>query len=196
MRDNSNGTFGALLTSADLAELRLDAEDFELALVGATPDLDHLVLSSCAALTANATEVAGSEGECDDSKQNLYMKSGSALPKLINLLPGDTTGTPGATLAAQSGAISTDGSRVYWTDGKNLYLRDGDQTKQIDAAAGGGGTFQTASADGSVAYFTTGELVTPPTHPEETPEKKKNSRLPSSTSTSGATSSRRIPPPT
>ena len=172
VRDNSNGSFGALLTSADLAGLKLGAEDFELALVGATPGLDHIVLSSCAALTANATEVAGSEGECNDSKQNLYMKSGSALPQLINLLPGDSTGTPGATLAAQSGAISADGSRVYWNDGNNLYLRDGGQTKQVDALAGGGGTLQTASADGSVAYFTTGELVTPPTHPEETPEEE------------------------
>jgi hypothetical protein len=172
VRNNSDGSFGALLTSADLAGLNLGASDFEVALVGATPGLDHVVLSSCAALTANATEVAGSEGECNDSKQNLYMKSGSALPQLINLLPGDSTGTPGATLAAQSRAISADGSRVYWSDGKNLYLRDGGQTKQVDALAGGGGTFQTASADGSVAYFTTGELVTPPTHPEETPEEE------------------------
>jgi hypothetical protein len=172
VRDNSNGSFGALLSSADLAGLALDAEHFEVALVGATPGLDHVVLSSCAALTANATEVDGTEGECASNKQNLYMKSGSAAPKLINLLPAATTGTPGASLAAQSRAISADGSRVYWTDGTDLYLRDGEQTKQVDALAGGGGTFQTASADGSIAYFTTGELVTPPTHPEETPEEE------------------------
>jgi hypothetical protein len=172
VRDNSNGSFGALLGAADLAGLKLGASDFELALAGATPGLDHIVLSSCAALTANATEVAGTEGECDGSKQNLYKKSGSALPQLINLLPGGSAGTPGATLAAQSRAISADGSRVYWNGGNNLYLRDGGQTKQVDTLAGGGGTLQTASADGSVAYFTTGELVTPPTHPEETPEEE------------------------
>ena len=172
VRNNSNGTFGALLTSADLAELNLEAEDFEVTLVGATEGLDHVILSSCAALTANATEIAGDDGECDNSKPNLYLKSGSALPKLINLLPGDTNGTPGADLAAQSRAISTDASRVYWSDGEKLYLRDGNQTKQVDAAAGGEGTFQTASTDGSVAYFTTGQLVTPPTHPEETPEEE------------------------
>jgi hypothetical protein len=170
VRNNSDASFGTLLTSADLGELKLDAEHFEVALVGATPNLDHLVLSSCAALTANATEVAGSEGECDGSKQNLYMKSGLAAPQLINLLPGDATGTPRAALAAQSGAISNDGTRVYWTDGEKLYLRDGNETKQIDAAQDGGGTFQTASADGSIAYFTTSELVTPPTHPEESEE--------------------------
>jgi hypothetical protein len=154
VRNNSNGSFGALLSSGDLASLKLGASDFEVALVGATPGLDHIVLSSCAALTANATEVAGSEGECAADKQNLYMKSGSAAPVLINLAPLAATGTPGATLAAQSRAISTDGSRVYWTDGTKLYLRDGAQTKQVDAAVGGGGAFQTASADGSVAYFT------------------------------------------
>ncbi len=33
---------------------------FELAFAGATPDLAHLVFSTCAALTADATEVAGS----------------------------------------------------------------------------------------------------------------------------------------
>jgi hypothetical protein len=154
VRDNVSGSFGTLLTSADLAELNLGAEDFELALVGATPDLHHVLLSSCAALTANATEVAGTQGECDPSEQNLYMKSGSALPVLVNLLPTESTGAPGATLAAQSRAISTDGSRVYWTDGANLYLRDDGQTKQVDQAQGGGGEFQTASVDGSVAYFT------------------------------------------
>ena len=90
-----------------------------------------MVLSTCAALTADATEVAGSEGECDPAKQNLYEKSGSTLT-LVNP-------TPGATLAAQSRAISADGSRVYWTDGANLYLRDGAPVKQVDLAAGGRG---------------------------------------------------------
>jgi hypothetical protein len=154
VRNNSNGSFGVLLTSADLAGLSLGAEDFEVALVGATPGLDHIILSSCAKLTADATEVAGTEGECDPAKQNLYLKSGSSLPVLINLVPGGGTGTPGATLAAQSGAISADASRIYWTDGAKLYLREGAQTKQVDEAQGGGGKFETASADGSVAYFT------------------------------------------
>ena len=122
-----------------------------------------MILTSCAALTTDATEIPGSDGECAAAKQNLYLKSGSALPQLINLLPGDTTGTPGATLAAQSRAISSDASRVYWTDGTDLYLREGSQTKQVDEAQGGGGTFQTATPDGSVAFFTKG---IPPTTEE------------------------------
>src|SRR5207344_1893060 len=65
-------------------------------------------------------------------------------------------GTPGAALAAEAGAISSDGSRVYWTAAGNLYLREGGQTVQVDEAQGGGGTFETASADGSVAFFSKG----------------------------------------
>jgi hypothetical protein len=98
---------------------------------GATEDLAHLVFSASG---------------------NLYERSGSDL-RPINILPGDTVATPGAALAAQSRAVSADGSRVYWTDGTNLYLRDGATTLQVDEDAGGGGRFETASKDGAVAYF-------------------------------------------
>jgi hypothetical protein len=140
-----SGSFKALLSSTDVAGLALDSAHFELAFAGATPDLAHVILSTCAALTPAATEVPGPGGECDPAKQNLYEKSGSTL-KLISP-------TPGATLAAQSRAISTDGSRVYFVAAGNLYLSEGAQTKQVDAAQGGGGTFETASLDGSTTYF-------------------------------------------
>jgi hypothetical protein len=128
--------------------------------VGATPDLSRIALSSCAALAAGAAEeLPLPGGDCDPEAQNLYLRSASAL-KLINLLPGDAQSTPGAEIAAQSGAVSTDGSRAYFTDdpgsGANLYLREGAETKQVDEAQGGGGNFEAASADGSVAYFTLG----------------------------------------
>ena len=145
LRSGSSGSFKALLTATPA----LAAEHFELSFAGATPDLAHVILSSCAALTAGATEVAGSEGECDPAKQNLYEKSGATLT-LINPAPG-------AALAAQSRAINASGSRVYWTDGANLNLYDAGITKQVDGAQGGGGAFQTASADGSIAFFTKGE---------------------------------------
>ncbi len=152
LRNGSGGSFAALLKSADIASLPLGPEDFELAFAGATPDLAHTILSTCAALTLEATEVPGSEGECDASKQNLYEKSGSSL-RLINLLPAASTGTPGAALAAQGRAISSDGTRVYFTLNANLYLREGTTTKQVDAAQGGGGHFETASTDGGIAFF-------------------------------------------
>lgn len=146
-------TFKALLMSTDLAESALDSSHFDVSFAGATPDLGQVVLSSCASLTPDATEVAGPGEECDPAKRNLYRSSSSGLIAL-NLLPGDTTTTPGAILAAQSDAISPDGSRVYWSDGTNLYLRKGTQTVQVDESVGGGGSFQAAAGDGAIAFFT------------------------------------------
>jgi hypothetical protein len=150
------GGYTALLGSANAGFLSLDPAHFDLSLAGSSPDLKHPVLSSCAALSANATQVALGEG-CDPEEQNLYEYSPGSGLSLVNLLPAQSTGTPGASLAAQSGAVSADGSRVYFSLQGDLYLRAGGQTKQVDEDAGGGGQFETASADGSVAFFTKGE---------------------------------------
>jgi hypothetical protein len=149
LRNGSDGTSKALLTIADVAEASLDASHFEVSFAGATPDLGQVILASCAALTANSTEAPGSGGECDPAKQNLYLWSPGAALRLVNV-------SPGASLA-QAGAISTDGSRVYWTDGTSLYLREGSDTVQVDESVGGGGSFQAASTNGSIAYFTKAE---------------------------------------
>jgi hypothetical protein len=134
---------GALIASPQAPGLRF---------AGASPDLAHVVLSSCAKLTPEATEVPPSGG-CDPAQRNLYEWSGGGL-SLVNLLPAATQGTPGATLAAPAGAVSADGFRVYWSQGAGLYLREGAATKQVDGSLGGGGVFQAASADGAVAFFT------------------------------------------
>ena len=141
LRENASGT---LIPTPEAPDLRF---------VGASPDLGHLILSTCAALVPEATEVPGGGGGCDSGAPNLYEWSEGQL-QLINILPGQAKGTPGAALGAQSGAVSAGGSRIYFSDGGNLYLRDGAQTEQLDGALGGGGEFQTASADGSLAYFT------------------------------------------
>jgi hypothetical protein len=153
LRESATGTYAALLGNANAGFLSLQPADFELRLAGSSPDLSHSMLSTCAALTANATEVELGEG-CDPAKANLYEHSPGGGLALVNLLPGEGQGTPGAALAAQAGAVSSDGGRVYFTVAGNLYLREGAQTKQVDLAAGGGGTFQTASSNGSIAYFT------------------------------------------
>lgn len=137
-------------TTATVSAIPLQEPDLFLA--GSTPDLAHLVFSTCAALTPDAIEVPGPEG-CDPAATNLYQRSGQSL-KLLNLLAGEVSGTPGASLAAQGRAISTTGSRVYFTQAGDLYLRDGAQTLPVDAGVGGGGQFQTASLEGSVAFFT------------------------------------------
>jgi hypothetical protein len=138
------------------AAFTLSPEASDLRFAGASADLKHIVLSTCAALTPDATEVPG-PGGCDPASPNLYLWSGAALT-LINLLSGDSQGTPGASLAAQGYAISASGSRIYFTAGGNLYLRDGNQTSQVDGApeVGGGGAFQAATGDGSLAFFTKG----------------------------------------
>jgi WD40 repeat protein len=153
LRESASTGFEALLGSSDVASLQTDPADFDLAIAGASPDLKHVVLSTCAGLSANASEVPAGEG-CDEAKPNLYRWSNGSLA-LVNLLPAQSNGTPGAKLAALSGAVSADGNRVYFTDLEtgNLYLREGTATKQVDAAAGGGGSFEAASQDGTVAYF-------------------------------------------
>jgi hypothetical protein len=144
LRDDENGTYTAVVTAGN-AELGLEPEEFDLAFAGASPDLGHLILSTCAALTADATEVPAADG-CDPSKPNLYEYSGGTLT-LVNVAPG-------ATLAAQTGAISSDGSRIYFTEAGSLYRREGALVTQVDEAQGGGGEFQCATPDGEIAYFT------------------------------------------
>jgi hypothetical protein len=95
---------------------------------GASPDLRHIVLGTDAGLEEWSGEAP------------------------VTLSPA-----PSAALAAQSGAVSEDGSRVYFTEAGNLYLSQDGQSLQPDESVGGGGEFQTASADGAVAFFTKGQ---------------------------------------
>lgn len=150
----TTGGYTALLAQADVAGLRVDPADFSLAFAGASPDLGHVALSTCAALTPDAVEVPSGAG-CDGERPNLYEWSPGGL-RLVNLLPGHATGTPPGALAAPSGAISADGTRVFWTDGSDLYLREGVRTVPLDAAVGGGGSFQVATPNGAIAFFTKG----------------------------------------
>jgi hypothetical protein len=144
------GGFHSLLTQADLEHTSLSASEFQLRLVGADPDLAHAILSSCASLAPGAVEVAAGGG-CDEGAQNLYEWSGGDL-SAINLLPGETQSAPGATIAAPAGAVSADGSRVYWTREGNLYLREAAATKLLGAEA----TFEAASSNGEVAFYLKG----------------------------------------
>ncbi|HEX6455874.1 MAG TPA: hypothetical protein VF009_05080 [Solirubrobacterales bacterium] len=135
-----------LITTANAPALTVSAEDFFLALQGASPDLRHVVFSTCAALTADATEIPAVEG-CEGD--NLYEWEEGQL-RVINKLPGLPVSAPGASLAASSGAVSADGARVYWTREGDLYLRDGEATKPVCE----GCAFQVASTDGALAFYT------------------------------------------
>jgi hypothetical protein len=144
-----DGSFSSLLSPADLSHTALAPEAFSVSFAGGTPDLSHIVLSSCAALTADAVEIPDGAGGCEESAQNLYEWSGASLLAL-NLLPGQGTTTAGAALAAPIGAISTNGSRVFFSQEGDLYLRQAGETKLVSPAA----QFQAASADGGIAYLT------------------------------------------
>jgi hypothetical protein len=112
--------------------------------VGATPDLNHIVLNS----------------------GGLYEWSSGGL-RFVSALPD---GTPVSQVALgyahiRAGAISSDGSRVIWTADQespaHLYLTDTvtGQTIQLDAAVEGvsepegSAEFQAASSDGSRVFF-------------------------------------------
>jgi hypothetical protein len=143
----ASGSFDALVKGGELANSSLDAGHFDLALAGASEDLSRVVLSTCAALTATAAEIPGG-GTCNSAATNLYVWSAAGLSQVNT--------SPGATLAAPTGAVSADGSRIYFVQGGNLLLRDGAAVTQPDESAGGGGEFEAASTDGSLAYFTKG----------------------------------------
>ena len=142
LREGASGAFSSLLTSVPPSGV--DPEFLEISFAGACPDLSRVVLSSCAALTPGASEILTGPGKCDPAAQNLYEWSAAGLA-VVN-------STPGAALAAPIGAVSANGSRIYWAQGGDLHLHDGTQSAAV--AGGEGATFETASADGRFAFFT------------------------------------------
>lgn len=154
LRDDASGAFEALLGEAELLSQPVSPDHFDVSFAGAAPSLTDIVVSTCAALTADASAVPTGEDSCDSASPNLYEWSPAGL-RLVNLLPGQSVGTPNAELAAQNGAVSDDGERVYWVNRSTgaLLLREGsERTILVDPE----GAFQAASADGSIAYFAKG----------------------------------------
>jgi hypothetical protein len=138
---------------------------------GSSADGAHQIFQANDALTNNALD-PGPEAN------NLYDSVHGAL-SLVNVLPGgtsDANATFGAPALPESvpnfsRVVSNDGSRIFWTDlntevtAENptgvtrLFVRlnasePTAQTVQADAAVGGGGTYSTASTDGSKVFFT------------------------------------------
>src|ERR1700722_19954124 len=142
--------------------------------VGESPDARHVVLRSSVQLTETPTE----------DHQELYEwsgdEAGSQRLQLVSLLPEDEGGAPVAGGAVALGnkprelvssgvnPISADGSRIFWTTGGALYMRDTvkGETIRLDVAQPGvtggaaGPLFETASVDGSRAFFTDAQRLT------------------------------------
>jgi hypothetical protein len=130
-----------------------------LAYTGASSDMQHLLFEANDALTAEAVD-GGTEA------YNLYDSVGGVLRSVNVLRDGEpeanaTFGgiqTFGGTRkrANFSHAISSDGSRIFWTDLNTgeIYVREDDATSHPATVPVGNGMYWTASSDGSSVFYT------------------------------------------
>jgi hypothetical protein len=132
-----------------------------LAFAGASADDSHLLFLANDALTPASEGRPAAEGGSASSFEganNLYEWFDGTL-RLVNVLPDGSTHV-NATFGGGplfSHVISSDGSRIFWTDLSTgrIYMREnGTGTVEVAPA----GKFQTASSDGSKAFFTNGDL--------------------------------------
>lgn len=146
---------------------------------GETDNLSDILFASnfSVPVTEGPSAVSGGVDE-----NNLYEAVGTNL-RVVNVLPGQSKSAPGASFGASSQvsgeeqtppnatrAVSSDGSRVFWTDTAasptKLFVRENGETSvQLDkpqgvSGAGGGGHYWIASTNGSVAFFTDGAALT------------------------------------
>jgi hypothetical protein len=150
-----NAGYVALVNHLDDTSDRPFGKQFEV--INATPDLSHVVLRGSVPLTSKAAPVG------------IYEWSTGALPagnlQLVSLLPdGEPAPKPElGTNEAQNtrNAISSKGSRLFWSNEGTLYMRDMGKEETIDLSAvqqkedqgAPGAEFEVASADGSRVLF-------------------------------------------
>ena len=133
----------------------LGTNNFLLTYAGASADFSRIFFEANDALTGE-TPFAPSSLDGGKSKMNLYEWEGGQL-RLVNVLPANATTVPGASFApGNSQAISSDGSRVFWSsEAGQVYVRDdGETTREVPDS----GEFATASADGSGLLMSDGKL--------------------------------------
>jgi hypothetical protein len=125
----------------------------------------NLLFETEAALTQNAAQAPG------EGHDNIYDSVAGSV-RLVNVLPGgesDPNATAGGLPAGQnrpdfSNAISSDGSRVFWTDldktgsyaGDIFVTEDGKPSVQMSSAAA---QFWTATPDGRYVFYTEEEKL-------------------------------------
>jgi hypothetical protein len=163
---NADGTFTPLVWKGNVpAGTKFGGEEIQteifaggVRLVTGTPDLRHVLVESPSSLV---------EGFENEGFQNIYEWSEGRLEP-VSVLPSGASagGTVGNESFQVRGAISTDGSRVFFTAGiGHLYMRDmllgpSGKTLRIDAPEAGikessfAASFQLATPDGSKVYFT------------------------------------------
>jgi DNA-binding beta-propeller fold protein YncE len=134
--------------------------------VGATEDLEHIVLRSEVALTPIGTEQGLYEWNAGQSRSK-ELELVSLLPESEGDLPAESPAL-GYRSSDIRNAISSDGTRVIWSTSDFLYMRDVDrgETTLLSGDQGGSGSgefkpvFQMASADGSKVFFTDEQRLT------------------------------------
>jgi DNA-binding beta-propeller fold protein YncE len=136
---------------------------------GASADFSRIFFAGNDALT-EASPFAPPALDGGETKSNLYEWSEGQL-QLVNVLPDNTETMPGAVFGSGgmlpgltgsgglrnfSHAVSSDGSRVFWSsEAGQVYVReDGERTVAIPDA----GKFVTASADGSRVLLSDGRI--------------------------------------
>jgi hypothetical protein len=146
------------------------SKDSCMVLEGVSADDTHLLFAANDALTGASEGRPAAEGGTNsefEEENNLYESVNGQL-RLVNVLPNGTTHANAMFGGVEeygyrehrqifSHVISTDGSRIFWTDLStgHLYMReDGARTVEISAT----GTYQTATPDGSTAFYTDGDL--------------------------------------
>ena len=155
-----NGT-GAYEVQCPVAPLEAPTEQFLVEPQGASTDGSHVALWANARLLEEAAPIKASQ---------LYECVNGTELRLVSVLPGGEASPSGGSAGTDdggilgfgyrennvAGAVSTDGSRIFWTAGSGpgpLYVRiNGTETVQIAAS---GARFRAASPDGTRALYTT-----------------------------------------
>jgi hypothetical protein len=153
-RQTADGAFSPVLSSVPAGGDSAGGLRF----AGASAALSNIVFTSSDALTAETAFAPAAQSNGSDP--NLYESVDGAL-RLANVLPGNAASEAGAVLGAGgnvvTGAVSSDGERVYWTDLQTgrLYVRvNGESTIEVPDTAG----FLAASADGSKVLLDDGYM--------------------------------------
>jgi sugar lactone lactonase YvrE len=159
-RDNETGAYEALCPIAPPQQV---AGEFRQEAQGKSEDGSHLVFRANDKLTDDALAGVTQVYECID---------GTEL-RLVGILPGGEASPAGSSAGTAeggmggfglrvnsvNGAVSEDGSRIFWTAAANgpgpLYVRiDGQKTVQI---TGADARFRAASPDGTRVIYTAGD---------------------------------------
>jgi hypothetical protein len=195
VRDNLSELFQPLVTTANVPTGTLlnepnfngvDAKEWVMHFLAATPDLHHVVIKTPMALTAEAVDEEKIDKSVSGHVQwNIYEWSPSGL-QLVNILPNGLSAhgryplVPPVRLAGMSSAgglgrgggqrdVSDDGRWVAWTWGepyttaslaeyRGLYVRDMFEEETV-RVGGASAKYQTMNSDGSrIFYIEDGDL--------------------------------------